>query len=179
MKTIALGCATGLFALCVAALSAQEPAAKSAPLAKQLAAALGDKKMDSIAAKDPAHPGTYFAALYIPGLQLLVVANAYAAPQALDARIVKKEYRDVYIDLNSSGPTTKIFIEDLGADGLRGKRDDPPFDTIERGGARVQFDGDWKKQKVSEEDYGKAFSAADDQYTQILTALLAQMKTGS
>ena len=38
------------------------------------------------------------------------------------------------------------------------------------------FDGDWKKQKMSEQDYMKAFSAADERYTQILTALLAQLK---
>jgi hypothetical protein len=169
-----------VFALSASApVFAQESAAKSAPLAKQLAAALDEKKIDSVAAKDPSHPGTYFAALYIPGLQLLVVANAYPAAQAMDGRLGRKEYRDAYIDLNSSGPATKVFFEDLGADGLKAKRDDPPFDSVERGSARTQFDGDWKKQKMSEDEYMKAFSAADDQYTQILTALLAQLKTGS
>jgi len=41
------------------------------------------------------------------------------------------------------------------------------------------FDGDWKKQKMTEQDYLKAFSAADDRYAQILAALLAQIKKSS
>jgi hypothetical protein len=41
------------------------------------------------------------------------------------------------------------------------------------------FDGDWKKQKVSEQDYMKTFSTADDRYAQILAALLAQVKKTS
>ena len=41
------------------------------------------------------------------------------------------------------------------------------------------FDGDWKAQKLSEQDYLKAFSTADDRYAQILTALLAQLKKTS
>ena len=41
------------------------------------------------------------------------------------------------------------------------------------------FDGDWKKQKVSEQDYMKAFSTADERYAQILTALIAQLKKTS
>jgi hypothetical protein len=41
------------------------------------------------------------------------------------------------------------------------------------------FDGDWKRQKVSEQDYMKTFADADARYTQILTALLAQLKKTS
>jgi len=154
---------------------------KSAPLAKQLAAALDAGKLDSIAAKDPAAPDTFVAALYFPGMQLLVVSGKYSAPQLLVDRVGKKEYRDVYLDLNgASVADTKVFIEDPGADGLKMKRDDnQPFDQCEVGGKRTMFTGDWKAQKLSEQDYMKAFSAADDRYTQILTALLAQVKKTS
>ena len=41
------------------------------------------------------------------------------------------------------------------------------------------FDGDWKTQQLSEDDYMKAFSAADERYAQILAALLAQAKKTS
>ena len=104
---------------------------KSGPLAKQLVAALEAAKMDSIAAKDPAGPDVYVGALYISGFQLLVVSGSYAAPTLLDARISKKEYRDTYLDLTgASTPATRIMIEDLGADGLKAKReDDAPFDA--------------------------------------------------
>jgi hypothetical protein len=43
----------------------------------------------------------------------------------------------------------------------------------------VSFDNDWRKQKLSEEDYMKAFSTADQRYSEILTALIAQLKKGS
>jgi hypothetical protein len=159
--------------------SAQEP--KSAPLARQLAAALDGAKLDSIAAADPSKPGTFVAALYFANTQLLVVSAKYSAPQLLDARLMKKEYRDVYIDLNSASmPESKIFVEDLFADGLKAKRDeDKPFDTFEQAGKRTAFDGKWKDQKLSEQDYMKAYSAADETYASMLTALLAQLKKTS
>jgi hypothetical protein len=180
MKALALGWAVAVAALSVAAPAvAQE--SKSAPLARQLSAALDQAKIDSVAVRDPGRPDTFVAALYIPGVQLLIVSARYSAPQLLDPKLAQKSYRDVYIDLNSASvPDGKVFIEDLGADGLRFKRDEnQPFDSYEESGKRTAFDGDWKKQKLSEDDYRKAFSAADDRYTQLLTALIAQLKKTS
>jgi hypothetical protein len=153
----------------------------SAPLAKQLAAALDAAKLDSIAARDPAAPGVYVAALYFHGFQLLAISAKYSVPALLDARLEKREYRDIYIDLNSAAePGSKVFIEDLGVDGLLPKREENrPFDSAESMGKRTAFDGDWKKQQLSEQEYMKIFSAADERYTQMLTALLAQLKKGT
>ena len=109
-------------------------------------------------------------------MQLLVVSGKYSVPQLLTTRLANKEYRDVYLDLNGAA-TAKIFIEDPGADGLKAKREsNQPFDQVEMAGKRTMFDGDWKAQKLSEQDYMKAFSTADERYAQILTALLAQLK---
>ena len=56
---------------------------------------------------------------------MMVVSAKYSVPQLLDDKLAKKDYRDVYIDLNSASiPETKIFIEDLGADGLKAKREE-------------------------------------------------------
>jgi len=41
------------------------------------------------------------------------------------------------------------------------------------------FNSDWKAQKLSEQDYQKAFSDADERYARILTALLGQVKKTS
>jgi hypothetical protein len=154
---------------------------KSGPLAKQLAAALDAAKLDSVAAKDPSAPDVFVAALYFPGSQLLVVSAKYSVPQLLDERLGKKEYRDVYIDLNSASvPASKIFIQDAGADGLRAKNaEGQASDTYEVANKPMIFDGDWKKQKLSEQDYMKNFSSADERYSSILTALLAQLKKTS
>jgi len=167
-----------LVVLCLSAsASAQE--SKSAPLARQLAAALDAAKLDSIAAKDPDAPDVFVAALYFPGMQLLVVSGKYSVPQLLNERLGRKEYRDVYLDLNGAA-TAKTFIEDPGADGLKAKRENnQPFDQAEVAGKRAMFDGEWKPQKMSEQDYMKAYAAADERYTQILTALLAQLKKSS
>ena len=177
MKLLAAASVALLLLSTVAA--AQE--SKSAPLAKQLAAALEAAKLDCIAAKDPSAPDIFVAALYFPGVQLLVVSGKYSVPQLLNDRLVKKEYRDTYLDLNGAAlPASKIFIEDPGADGLKAKREEnQAFDTYETAGKPLVFDGDWKRQKVSEQDYMKAYTAADDRYSAMLAALLAQMKKTS
>jgi hypothetical protein len=180
MKAVAIGCLAAVLALSLApAAFAQD--SKSAPLARQLSEALDAAKLDSVAARYPGAQDTFVAALYFPGLQLLVVAAKYTAPQLIDTKLAQKNYKDIYIDLNSASvPETKVFVEDLGADGLKIKREEnQPFDAFEMGGKRTAFDSDWKKQKMSEDDYKKAFATADERYTQLLTALLAQLKKTS
>jgi hypothetical protein len=134
-------------------------------------------QVDSIAAALPDGHDTFVAAMFIPG-ELMVVSAKYSAPSLLREKIMKKEYREVYVDLNSAAtPKTRIFIEDLNADGLVAKPDDNVgFDTYENSDGRMSFDGDWKKQKLSEDDYRKKFGEADDHYGKMLRALLAQMK---
>ena len=170
----------GVLALTVSATAlAQE--SKSAALAKELSAALEAAKLDSIAAKDPEKPDVFYAALYFPGTQLLVVSAQYSAPLAMNEQLTKKNYREVYLDLSSASvPGSKVFIEDLGANGLVARpRDEETFDAFEIAGKRTSFDGDWKKQQLSEEDYIKAFSAADEHYSEVLATLLAQAKKAS
>jgi hypothetical protein len=171
----ALAVSLALSATVTARHAEQDP--KSTAGAKELAQLLEAAKLDSIAGRDPAQPDQFVAALYFPG-QLLVVQARYSAPVLLDQKIAKKEYRDVYIDLNSAAiANTKLFIEDLNADGLRAKREeDQPFDTIENGAARLALDGDWKRQKLSEADYMKQYGEVDQRYSQMLAVLLAQIK---
>jgi hypothetical protein len=180
MNRAAQGCLTGVLAVLVAGPAlAQE--SKSAPLAKQLASALDAAKLDSIAARDPSNPDVYIGALYIPGFQLLTISGKYSAPVLLDTRLAKKEYRDVYIDLNSASVVeSRVFVEDLGVDGLQFKREENhAFDSVETAGKRTLFDSDWKKQKLSEEAYMKAFTTCDQRYAEMLMVLIAQLKKGS
>src|SRR5260221_8060057 len=91
---------------------------KSAPLAKQLAASLESANLTSIAAKDPGQRDVYVAALYVPGT-LLVVWAKFPAPMALDGMLAKKDYQNAYIDLQTASiASSKIFVQDAGADGL-------------------------------------------------------------
>jgi hypothetical protein len=155
---------------------AQEP--KSVPLVKELTQLLEQHKLDAIAAKDPSGADAYVAALYFPGSQLLVVSARYAVPQILNDKLTKKEFRDVYTDLNSACVEgSRLLVIDIGADGLKPRRDENRFDQCDIGTRSYTFDGDWKKQKLnSEEDYTKAFTEAEEKYLKILGALIAQAK---
>jgi hypothetical protein len=156
-------------------------APKSAALAAELARLMDQAKVDSIAAKHPTLPDSYIGALYFAGSQLLVVEAKYSVPQLLDKKLESKEYRDVYIDLNSASvPDTKIFISDLGADGLKPKREEnQPFDTVELRGKSYSFDGDWRRAKLTEEEYMKQYQQAEQEYEKMLEALLGQLKKTS
>jgi hypothetical protein len=164
--------------LTTAQVYAQE--SKSAGSAKQLAQLLQEKKLDSIAARHPGAPDQFVAALHFPG-QLLVVWARYSAPALLNEKIIKGEYRDVYIDLNSAAiANTKVLITDLGADGLKAIREtNAPFDLQDAGGKGINFDGNWREDKMSEQDYMKIYAEADQAYAQALDALIAQVKKPS
>jgi hypothetical protein len=168
-------------AACVAALHTAGAAAqdsKSAPIAKELVQTLDAAKLDSMAAPDPSTPGAFVAVLYIPGTQLLVVSAKYAAPQLLTDKITSKDYRDVYVDLQSASVRgSKVFVTDQGADGLMAKPSgDSAADSWDEGDKSVTFDGDWKKAKLTETDYTKTFNDADDRYAKILSMLVTQAK---
>lgn len=180
MSAVAPVWLAGALALTVSATTLAQDS-KSAALAKELSAALDAAKLDSIATTDPKKPDVFFGALYFPGTQLLVVSAQYAAPLHMNETIGKKAYREAYLDLTSASvPASKVFIEDLGANGLvAAPKENEPFDTYEVGGKRTAFDGDWNKQELSEGDYMKVFSAADERYSEVLAALLAQVKKAS
>jgi hypothetical protein len=152
---------------------------KSTLLAGELSALLDKMQLDSVAA--PAGGDQFIGALYFPGSQLLVVSGKYSQPARMNELLVKKAYRDVYLDLSSaSEQQSKMFIMDLGANGLRFKREDnQPFDTADVAGKSHMFDGDWGRAKISEAEYRKTFTATDEQYAQMLQALIAALKKSS
>jgi hypothetical protein len=156
--------------------AAQE--SRSIQLAGELVKLLDSLKLDAVAAKLEADQ--YAGALYFPGSQLLVVKARYIVPERMDEQLAKKNYRDVYIDLNSASvPGSKILVADLGANGLAARRQNNQFDTADVGGRSYSFDGDWGRAKISEQEYMKAFQTSDTEYVRILEALVAQLKKTS
>ncbi len=168
---------TAILLMAPAVASAQE--SKSAGATIELVKALDSMKLDSYAVKGTS-PNEYVAALYFPGTQLLVVSAKFDSPFRADSLLQMKNYRDLYIELNSaSQPQTKMFVADLSANGLRPKKDGNLFDTADVAGKSYSFDGDWKKAKISEEDYAKNYSTTDEQYSQMIQALLGGLKKSS
>ena len=148
---------------------------KSAALATELTSLLDQMKLDSVASQ---YADQVVGALYIPGTQLLVVTGKSSAH--FDPMLKQKAYRDVYIDLNGIPDTTKVFFSDLGANGLRFRRENnQPFDSVDVGGKTISFDGDWGKAKISEQEYTKTWQSYDDRYSQLLQALIAALKKPS
>jgi hypothetical protein len=151
-------------------------------LARELTALLDQQKLDSAAAREIGSTDRFVAALYFPGSQLLVVSARYAAPALLNEKVLLHRYKEAYMDLSAaSDPSTKVLIEDLRADGIRALRaSNEPFDVYTRGSAgSFAFDGDWKKRKLSEEEYRKTFGEADTEYVRMLESLIAQLKGAS
>jgi hypothetical protein len=165
--------------LLLTARSSHAQGPKSAAAAKELAAALDAAKLDSIAAADPSEPGTFVAALYFQGSQILAVSAKYAAPPLLVQKIKENNFRDIYIDLSSASIAgTKVFVMDQNVDGLVARPDDGQgFDSWENGKQQINFDGKWKNSKISEDEYMKAFADADERYARMLMLLTAQAKS--
>jgi hypothetical protein len=156
---------------------AGQQAVKSAAGARALAEILEKASLDAMAAQVPGTEDTFVAALLIPG-QLLVVSARYSAPSLLQSKIDQKNYREVYVDLNSAAtPKSRYFVEDLNADGLHYKPNEGTgYDTFDSPEASAAFDGEWRKRRMSEDEYRRQFTEADEHYTRMLETLLAQAR---
>ena len=162
-------CLVAAWIVLLAAAPTQGQESKSSLLAAETAKLLDAAKLGS---------DEYVGALYFSGSQLLVVKARYIVPERMDANLDAKNYRDVYIDLNSASVAgSKILIADFGANGLQARRRDKQApDTVDVGGKSHAFDGDWGKAKLSEQEYTKIFQTSDAEYVRMLEALVAQLK---
>lgn len=169
---------TGIFiaGLAIPAL-AQDP--QSTGLARQLAEQLSARKLGSFAARMPDGGDEFAAVLAFPG-QMIVVWAKFSAPAVLNERLINKEYREVYIDLNSaSDPESRHMVTDIGADGIRRGERNQPADAYDVGSKSTLFDGSWREDKMSEDDYDKAHADADAVYTKVLGVLIEELKKAS
>jgi hypothetical protein len=175
-----LSIVTLLIVVGVLSAAAADLPSKSAPLAKELSAAMTAQHLEAIAAKDPEEPDRFIAALFVPGGELLVVSARYQVPTLLDAKLASKDYRGVYADLQSSAvPKSSVFFEDLNADGLCAGRDQAADLLYDASPAPTIFDGNWDKHKISEKTYAQLYSEADHKYATLLARLLTQITSSN
>jgi len=148
--------------------SAQE--SQSAPLATELSEVMAAGQLDAIAVKDDSDEGRYVAALAFPG-QLLVVSARYEVPLYVDEKIENRQFRDVYIDLNTASIAgTKVLITDVGANGLLAN--DAGVDMYDDGSGILRLDGTG----TVGVDYDSAVADADREYARLLRALIDQAR---
>jgi hypothetical protein len=156
---------------------AQDP--QSAAPARELAQLMAQRKLDSFAARVATGSDEFAATMAFPG-QLIVVWARFSAPTVLNEKIIKHEYREAYVDLNSASElASRNFITDLGADGVRRGGKNLPSDSHDIGSKSIRFDGSWREDKMSEKEYMQALTDADAAYARVLNQLLEQLKKAS
>lgn len=141
----------------------------SEPLATQLAGLMADGGLEALAGQDTADDDRFVAALALPG-QLMVVSARYAAPAIAATKILNREFRNVYLDLNAASIAgTKILITDSGSDGLG---TDNVIDLVNRDGKILRIDDNPGGQQLSRDAYRQAVTDADQEYAHMLRVLL-------
>jgi hypothetical protein len=170
------GCAIALLISQVVSAAPPQRTVRSGTLAKQLGAALQERGLEAVAARDPDESDRFVAALFYPNAQLLVISARYASPPLLEARLSQKQYRDVYLDLGSAPiPNSSVLVHDMSADGLCDRRD-KSADILYEGNVTSMFDADWKSHDRSEHEYMQRLLDADERYSRMLELLLAEVK---
>lgn len=150
---------------------------KSEPIARELADLMVQQKLDVFAAKDPLAANTFVAALLFPNVQLLVVAGEPSAPAAAQVQLDQKQYADIYATLQQAvKPDTKIFFQDLKADGLHSKAADTVDIMYEHVSNQTMFDGQPSKHHLSDAEYLQKFADADTRYAHLLRILVDSLK---
>jgi hypothetical protein len=149
-------------------------ATSSTAAVKELAGILTSHNQTAIAARDP-ETGGFVAALFYPGVQMLVVSAKPAAAPAIEALLTSKNFQDVYAALqDGTAEKGRMFVQDIGADGLHDGGES--VDVVYQGGAQMLFDGNPRRHKLSDKAYHDAFASADARYAQMVSLLLGEAK---
>jgi hypothetical protein len=151
----------------------------SSDAARELVDLLDGRGLDAIATSDPMEPGTFVAALYVPGSQLLVVRARHPSVEGVIHRISMSQYREVYLDLHGSPtPQGKFFVHDSGADGiLSAAPGNGDVDVLYEDGVRqTLFNGDARTQHMTSTEYEKKLAYADTYYAQLLNLLASAVR---
>ncbi len=159
------------------AASAQEM--RSAALARELTSLMTAAKLDAIALQDPAAPDRFIAAMLFPEVQLLMVTAGHPSPDYVKWQIEQKQYKDVYALLQQSGLIdTRVFFQDLGADGLPQSGNDTA-DVMYVRGVQTLFDRAAKNGGGSKDVYAKKLREADAQYSRLLQLAIDALRPPS
>jgi hypothetical protein len=166
-----------LAAFCAcASLMALGQDSKSASLAKELTTLLAERHLDAFAVQDPSSPGFFVAVRSYPGVQLLVVGGKSSAIDYLKYQLDRKDYSEAYSALHSSAePDTKLFVHDMGCDGLA--RESDQVDVVyEKAADQMLFDRAGKASGLSKDAYATKLMAIDAQYAALLDIVLKAIR---
>ena len=143
----------------------------SPALVKQLASSMAARQLEAIAVPDRYEPGRYVAALVFPDVQMLVISGRVESSAVLVGHIEAKRFREAYLELHRAAAEDRIFIHDMGCDGLQEQVADSDI-FYEGASGRTIFDGNWNAQSLTEEAYWRKQEQADEKYSRALALLL-------
>ena len=148
------------------------PVERGSPvLVRQLVSAMGARQLDAIAIPDRTEPGRFLAALIFPDVQLLVVSARAPSADAVAKQIAERRFRDAYRDLHRGPDEGRVFIHDMGCDGIQEEGDDADI-FYEGSDGRTIFDGNWTAQSLTKEQYLAKQEETDKRYSRALALLL-------
>jgi hypothetical protein len=132
--------------------------------------------LDAFAVQDPSRPGFFVAVRSYPGVQLLVVGGKSSAIDYIKYQLDRKDYGEAYSALHSSAaPDTKLFVHDMGCDGLTGESGQVDV-VYEKGADQMLFDGAGKASGLSKDGYATKFMAIDEEYAALLDIVLKAIR---
>jgi hypothetical protein len=179
MVTRSYGAKTWMFAAALA-LCGGAPAvasdSKSAPLAKELSALMASRRIEAFAVQDPARPGFYVAVRSYPGVQLLLVGAESNALEYMKYQLDRKDYGESYAALhNSAVPTTKLFVQDMGCDGLSQNADHVDV-VYQQTATHLLVDDSGKASGLSKDAFKAKVAEVDARYAELLQLVLKTIR---
>ena len=146
---------------------------RSPSLAKELTALMTAAKLEAIALQDAEAPDRFVAVMLFPEVQLLMVSAAHPSTDYVKWQIEQKQYKDVYASLQQSGLTeTRLFFQDLGADGLSAPGSES-VDVMYERGVQTMLNGNTKN------GYEKKLREADTKYSRLLQLAIEALRPSS
>ena len=172
---VSTGTAVVILALATAgqsAAAADGGRVRSPELVKRLTTVMTQQGLTAIATPDPQVPGQYVAAMLFPGVQLLVIRARSDESAYIDAEIAARRFPNVYAALQDGVRDSKLFVQDMGCDGVYGTPDNTPDIVYERGVDQFILDGDFKAARMSRQAYAKHIEVLDGRYAALLQLLI-------
>jgi hypothetical protein len=164
--------------LAIPSLGFAQQTSKSAALAAELTRLLDENKLDSVAAKAA---DQYVGALYIAGHAAAgragEVHRARADESAVESKGVSRRLHRFEQRVGSQDQDFHFRSGRKRSAVQEGKQ--PAVRLGRPSGKTIAFDGEWDKAKISEADYTKTYQSTDEQYVQMLQALIGALKKPS
>lgn len=152
----------------------QDP--RSAQLVKELVDAMTQRQLTAIATRHPKEADRYVAAMLFPGVQLLLVSARSSSPAYIESQLATGGDAAVYGALHQGVPDGKLFIQDMGCDGLRGGAGGLADVVYTNGTTERILNGDHKAARMSRADYAKVAEHTEAEYSALLGSLLDAAK---